>query len=177
MDAFKNYAGPNAVSNTPFYPKKMEDVTKVLKDILSDHPAVEETLAMILDSPLLGRETISAALGELSEHLIAKAIGGARIARGNCGFDLIGPSEERIEVKSRQIGQWGDNLQFNFSKHTTEAHIVYCIAWGHTDEGERPTLQAAYRIDVPELLRRWGTPNQSSFAARTKMGLLKKAFA
>lgn len=132
---------------------------------------------MILDSPLLGRETISAALGELSEHLIARAFGGERTDRGNRGFDLIGPNKERIEVKSRQIGQWGDKLQFNFSKHTTEAHTVYCIAWGNTDEGERPTLQTAYRIDVSEPLRRWGTPNQSGYAARTKLGLLKKAFA
>ncbi|MBB2158522.1 hypothetical protein HLH33_19945 [Gluconacetobacter diazotrophicus] len=155
----------------------LEDVTNVLKGILSDHPAVEETLTMILSSPLLGRETISAALGELSEHLIAKAIGGARIARGNRGFDLIGPSEERIEVKSRQIGRWGDTLQFNFSKHTEQAHTVYCIAWDNTEEGDRPSLRAAYRIDVPELLRRWGTPNQSSYAARTNLGLLKKAFA
>lgn len=176
MDAFENHADTYN-SGASLHLKKMEDVTKVLKDILSDHPAVQETLAMILDSPLLGRETISAALGELSEHLIAKAIGGARIARGNRGFDLIGPNNERIEVKSRQIGQWGDKLQFNFSKHTEEANSVYCIAWDNTDEGERPTLQAAYRIDVPELLRRWGTPNQSGYAARTKLGLLKKAFA
>lgn len=150
----------------------MEDVTGELNRIFAAHPDVKETLGMILQSPLLGRETLSAALGELSEHLIARAIGGTRIARGNRGFDLAGPNGERIEVKSRQQSRWGGSLQFNFSKHTADADTVYCVAWD--DTVSPPLLFAAYRISVAELLHRWGTPTQAAYAARTKLGLLQR---
>lgn len=149
----------------------MENVTVELNRIFSAHSDVKETLAIIVQSPLLGRETLSAALGELSEHLIAYAIGGARITRANRGFDLTGPRNERIEVKSRQVSRWGENLQFNFSKHTAEADLVYCIAWD--DTVSPPSLFAAYRISVSELIFRWGTPGQPKFAARTRLGLLQ----
>ncbi len=150
----------------------MDEVTRELNAILFDHAEVNETLAMIIRSPLLGRETISAALGELSEHLIAKSIGGARIERSNRGYDLTGPMGERIEVKSRQVSRWGETLQFNFSKHTKDADIVYCIAWD--DTLSPPILRAAYKIPVPELLERWGTPNQKNYSARTNLGLMIK---
>ena len=152
----------------------MADVTADLNRVLAEDDAAKGALALILQSPFFGRETLSAALGELSEHLIAVAFGGARIPRGNKGFDLVGRRGERIEVKARQLSRWGSGLQFNFSKHTAQADLVYCLAWD--DTVAFPELRTAYRIPVPDLLRRWGTPDQRGYAARTNLGLLREAF-
>ena len=152
----------------------MADVTADLNRVFAEDDAAKSALSLILQSPYFGRETLSSALGELSEHLIAQAIGGARIERGNKGFDLLGSHGERIEVKARQLSRWGNGLQFNFSKHTAQADLVYCLAWD--DTLAFPELRTAYRMPVPDLLRRWGTPDQQGYAARTNLGLLHKAF-
>ena len=68
-------------------------------------------------------------MGELSERLISLYTGAERRKRGSKGHDLIGPENERIEVKGRIISNWGDTLQFNFGKHTAAANIAYCVAW------------------------------------------------
>lgn len=91
----------------------LKDVTADLNGILAAHAEVQAALSFIIASPLLGRETLSAVLGEVSEHVIARFIGGAREARGNNGYDLRGPANEKIEVKARQLSRYGANLKFD----------------------------------------------------------------
>ena len=151
----------------------MEDVTSDLNAVLADHAEVGQALSLIMTSQMLGRETISAALGELSEHLIARLVGGRRIERGNRGFDLRGSGGERIEVKSRQLSRWGEHLMFDFGRHTETADTAYCVAWD--DTVEPPIVHAAFRLPVTELLERWGTPGQKAYSARTNLRKLRAA--
>jgi hypothetical protein len=151
----------------------MEDVTESLNRILKDHAEVGEALALIIASPLLGRETLSAALGEISEHLVARLIGGTRKDRGNNGFDLIGPLGENIEVKSRQLSRWGLSLMFDFSRHTVSASEAYCVAWD--DTVSPPVVHAAFRAKVSEYIERWGVQGQSSYSIRTNLRKLQTA--
>lgn len=151
----------------------MEDITADLNRILKEHVEVGEALKLIVASPLFGRETLSAALGELSEHLIARLIGGNRTNRGNNGFDLTGPLGERIEVKSRQLSRWGESLMFDFSRHTVSASEAYCVAWD--DTVSPPVVHAAYRGVVAEFKERWGVRGQSSYLIRTNLRKLRAA--
>lgn len=151
----------------------MEDITESLNRILNDQADVGEVLTLIIASPLFGRETLSAALGEVSEHLIARLIGGTRTERGNNGFDVIGPNGEQIEVKSRQLGRWGLNLMFDFSRHTASASEAYCVAWD--DKVSPPIVHAAFRGKVSEFVERWSPQNQSSYSIRTNLRKLQAA--
>jgi len=160
----------NAVPN---YEHQVQDVTEGLNALLADPAEVAgAALMLIKKSSLLGRETLSAALGELSEHLIARMVGGERKDQGNYGFDLLGPDGERIEVKSRQAGRWGNNLMFDFSRHTADANEVFCVAWD--DRAEVPFILAAFRAPVSLCLARWGTPRQA-YAFRTTLRKLRVA--
>lgn len=151
----------------------MDDVTERLNQLLDEHAEVGQALTLIIASPLLGRETLSAALGELTEHLIARLIGGTRRDRGNNGFDLVGPLGELIEVKSRQRGRWGENLMFDFSAHTASASEAYCVAWD--DTVAPPRVYAAYRGKVSEFLERWASCGSSRYSIRTNLGKLRAA--
>ncbi|MBB3882958.1 hypothetical protein [Acetobacter oeni] len=151
----------------------IRDVTADLNAILKQHAEVSKAFIDIISSPLLGRETLSAALGELSEHLVAAFIGGAREIRGNKGFDLIGPGNEKIEVKSRQLSKWGGSLQFNFGAHSASADEAFCIAWD--DTGPPPVIHAAFRAPIPWMLEKWGCPGQNSYSIRTKLKALQQA--
>ena len=151
----------------------MEDVTDALNRMLSEHVEVGQALAFIIAAPLLGRETLSAALGEVSEHLIARLIGGMRRDRGNNGFDLTGPAGEQIEVKSRQVSRWGVNLMFDFSRHTASASQAYCIAWD--DRASPPVVYAAFRGPVSEFIERWGVQGQAKYSIRTNLRKLRQA--
>lgn len=150
----------------------IKDVTTDLNAILMLHADVGKALVYIVNSPLLGRETLSAALGELSEHLVATFIGGARKARGNNGFDLVGPNEEKIEVKSRQLSKWGGSLQFNFGTHSATANEAFCIAWD--DTVSPPVIFAAFRAPISWMLEKWGCTGQTSYSIRTKLKALQR---
>jgi len=145
----------------------LKDVTADLNGILAAHAEVQAALSFIIASPLLGRETLSAVLGEVSEHVIARFIGGAREARGNNGYDLRGPANEKIEVKARQLSRYGANLKFDFSKHSAAADEAFCITWN--DEMSPPVIYAAFRATIPAMLERWGTPEQARYSIRTDL--------
>jgi hypothetical protein len=120
-----------------------------------------------------GRETQSAALGEVSESLIAAYVGAERRERNSKGHDLY-KDGHLIEVKSRLIDNWQDDNQFNFSKHTARARTAYCVAW-RIDESNRPVLQHVFEVGVPFLVERWATPKQPTYCARTTLRRLKAA--
>jgi hypothetical protein len=122
-----------------------------------------------------GRETQSAALGEVSESLIALYLGAERRERNTKGHDLYKDSH-LIEVKSRLIDRWEDTCQFNFGKHTALAHTAYCVGWRIGDT-RRPLLQHVFQVSVPFLIETWGTPNQPHYCARTTLGKLKSISA
>jgi hypothetical protein len=119
-----------------------------------------------------GRETISSAIGEISERLIAQYLHASRKPRATRGHDIITPSGELIEVKARFTSKYGDALQFNFGKHTRNASVAYCLAWAGSEK-ERPHLQCAMRCPVATLLERW--PNSKNYCARTTLGALRSA--
>lgn len=129
--------------------------------------------ALVTLAKHFGRETQSAALGEVSERLVAEYTGARRQPKGTKGHDLI-KGDQLIEVKSRLIDHWGDDLQFNFGQHTVKAHIAYCLAW-RIDEVRRPVLEYVFEVGVPVLVGNWGTPMQKGYSARTTLRSLKKA--
>jgi hypothetical protein len=118
-----------------------------------------------------GRETQSAALGEISESLIAHYTGAERRERNTKGHDLF-KDAQLIEVKSRLIDRYEDDAQFNFRKYTAQAHIAYCVAW-RIDEARRPVLVHVLEVGVPFLIETWSKPNQPKYCARTTLGKLK----
>lgn len=150
----------------------IEDVTVVLRA----HLSVEmiSALKTLTGSGFFGRETLSAAVGEISEHLVAKAVGASRVARNSRGHDLC-LEGTTIEVKSRFISRWGETLQFNFGAHTARTGIAYCVAWDGDDIGE-PALLQAFRVTVPYLIERWRPAGSTSrYCARTDLGALRRA--
>ncbi len=152
----------------------MEDVTRQLTEVLTQHEEAQAALALLMRSPIFGRETVSRALGELSEHLVATMVGGRRVNRNNRGFDVVDGDERSIEVKARQVSRYGETLQFNFGKHSKHAAEAVCIAWDDGDQSMPPRLLAAYRGSVQEFIREWGTPNQKSYSFRTSLGHLRR---
>lgn len=150
----------------------IEDVTEVLRGHISSE--MVGALKALTDSGIFGRETLSAAVGEISEHLVARALGASRVARNSRGHDLCFEGTT-IEVKSRFISRWGESLQFNFGVHTAKAGIAYCLAWKGDDGGE-PALQQAFRVTVPFLIERWRPLNSTGkYCARTDLGALRRA--
>ena len=150
----------------------IEDVTADLRrEQKKDLRAALGALAILKEH--FGRETMSAALGEISERLVARYAKATRIDRGGRGHDLVDSNARKIEVKSRLPGKWGDSRQFNFGKHTSSAHIVYCIAW---DDVPSLSISHAIRITVRELKRRWGRTN-GNYCARVNLRQLKGALA
>jgi hypothetical protein len=108
---------------------RIAQVTNELNALLMKDSSIQRAMAFLATIPLFTRETRSAALGEISEHLVAELAGGTREDRGNRGFDVIGSAQERIEVKSRLLSRYGDGLKFDFRQHTKDAAEAYCIAW------------------------------------------------
>ena len=152
----------------------IEDVTTNIRAHYSHE--MHNALTTLVASGLFGRETLSTAIGEISEILVAGAVGASRVARNNRGHDLI-LEGSKIEVKSRFISRWGDSLQFNFGAHTADAHVVYCLAW-HGDSGEELGVQHAFRLTVPFLIERWRPKtSQRGYCARTDLGALKRVLA
>lgn len=150
----------------------INDVTEALRGHFS--PEMAGALKVLTASGFFGRETLSAAVGEISEHLVATAIGASRVARNSRGHDLLFEGTT-IEVKSRFISRWGETLQFNFGIHTAKAGIAYCLAWEGDDRGE-PTLQQAFRVTIPFLIERWRpTSSTGRYCARTDLGALRRA--
>ena len=152
----------------------MEDVTRRLAEVLAEHSEAREALTLLMRSPIFGRETVSRALGELSEHLVATLVGGRRVDRNNRGFDVVDGNNRSIEVKARQVSRYGETLQFNFGKHSLHATEVVCIAWDDSDKSTPPRILAAYRGSVHEFTRAWATPNQKSYSFRTNLGRLRR---
>jgi len=130
--------------------------------------------ALTVLSRYFGRETLSTAIGELSELLVAEFSGAERTKRGTRGHDLKTKDGQLIEVKSRFLSHYADTLQFNFRKHTSQAHIAFCIVWV-ANEGERPRLEVVLRVPVPFLLETWAKPKQPRYCARTTLGALSRA--
>lgn len=150
----------------------VENVTERLNRELAGYPSIQNALTVIGGCEIFGRETKSAALGEISEHLVARMVGGTRCRNGNKGFDIVDETGSKIEVKSRLPGEWGDTLQFNFRKHSISANEVFCICWKNEDT--HFSIAEAYKVHITDLLTRWGTPKQTKFFARTSLGKLRK---
>ncbi|WP_315798507.1 hypothetical protein [Bradyrhizobium sp. SZCCHNRI3043] len=150
-------------------------VNDVTNHLLAHLPQFKEAIDALatLNKYFESRETKSAALGELSEVVMASYVGGKRRSPGTRGHDILA-GHYLIEVKSRLIGQWKDALMFDFSKHSAEAHVAYCLAWDIGEDG-RPIMQHAFELDIPFLLKTWGTPAQRNYSARTTLGKLKTA--
>ena len=148
----------------------MQDVADPLNQTLREHPGVGKALVFVSAPPRLGREALSVALAEISQHLVMRFVGGARRARGDGGFDVIGPQGETIEVKSRQVSNRPD-LMFDFSGHAVDDAEAYCIAWD--DTVSPPVICAAIRGSISEFIQRWGMEGQVGQSVRTS---LKKAW-
>ncbi len=149
----------------------IENITERLYKELIAHKDLKEALAAIYSHEVFGRETKSAALGEISEYLIARMVRGQRSRNGNKGFDVVDAAGLQIEVKSRLPGEYRDTLQFNFGKHTESANEVFCICWHN--EGRDFSIAEAYRVPIVDLAL-WATPNQTRYFARTDLRKLRK---
>lgn len=150
----------------------VNDVTQQFSQQLSDDLAAAINGLSILRQHF-GRETISAAIGEVSERLVARMVDGQRTPRGSFGHDLRLPDGQLIEVKARLADRYGDGVQFNFGRHTVSTTAAYCLAW-RDDEVGTVRLDAAYRVDTVDLLEHWGC-NQPKYCARTTLGKLRAA--
>jgi hypothetical protein len=145
----------------------IEDVSEGIGCLLNDpdsefRKALDHLEAL---SAYLKHGTVSAAIGEISEMLIARYLGAEQNRRGTKGYDLVGPEKQQTEVKARLIQTdskyYGDRLQFNFRKHTRSAHntdMAYCLGW---DYNPRLTVIHAFRLPIPELCERWGDKSPS----------------
>jgi len=150
----------------------IKDVTRNVQACLS--AKLKEAIdALTTLNEHFGRETQSAALGEVSESLIAAYVGGERRERNTKGHDVFRKGH-LIEVKSRLIDRYNDKCQFNFRKYTAQAHTAFCLAW-RIDEMNRPLLQHVFEVTVPFLIETWAKPNQPIYCARTTLGALKAA--
>jgi hypothetical protein len=149
----------------------IQNVTIQLNEILATDDMIRRALKIISACELFGRETKSAALGEISEHVVARMVGGSRCDNGNKGFDVIDATGLKIEVKSRMPGIWGDGLMFDFRRHTQNAEKVFCICW--SARADDFSIAEAYCVQVKELISRWGTPGQQKFCARTTLKKLR----
>ena len=151
----------------------INDLTEKITALISND--LREAIgALVLLDKHFGRETISTAIGELSERLIEKYLGGKRTKRGNQGHDLVLPNGDLIEIKSRFLSHYADTLQFNFGRHTEKATTVYCMVWVAAT-GEEPRLEKVLQLPVPYLMANWATPGQPRYCARTTLGKLKAA--
>lgn len=151
----------------------IEDVTENLRSHYSDD--LRTAIDGLASSEFFGRETLSAAVGEISEVLIARATGASRIKRGNPGYDLV-LGETLIEVKSRFISTWDEQLKFDFRPNTIQATFAYCVVW-KDDEGRSPELKEAFRLSVPFLISRWAPAKSDKHCARTNLKKLRLALA
>jgi hypothetical protein len=152
----------------------IRDVTDDVREHLAKLAEAIDALKT-LNKYFKSRETNAAALGELSEVLIAGYVGGERRSPGAKGHDIV-KGDQLIEVKSRLVGRWKDGLMFDFSKHSDKAHIAYCLAWDMGEE-RQPLLQHVFEVEVPFLTATWGTPDQDKYSARTTLRKLKAALS
>jgi hypothetical protein len=152
----------------------IENVTSVMNEELAKHDDIQTALGIISGCALFSRETRSAALGEISEHLIARMLNGERRPHGSKGFDVVDAKGTMIEVKSRLTGRWGDTLKFDFSPHTVSANRVFCVAWN--DKSETSSIYEAYAMPVSLLVSRWGGRQLRSHCARTTLKKLRLAW-
>jgi hypothetical protein len=151
----------------------ISDVTNSIRELMTgDVQNAIDALAVLEQH--FGRETMSTAIGELSERLIEKYLNGTRTSRGKQGHDLILPNGNLVEIKSRFLAHYADTLQFNFGRHTERATTVFCVAWVGGN-GEKPRLEQVLHLPVQYLMAKWGTPNQTRYCARTSLGKLKAA--
>ena len=152
----------------------IENVTAMMNKSLAEHDDIRTALGIISGCPLFGRETRSAALGEISEHLIARMENGERRPNGNKGYDVVDAQGAMIEVKSRLTGRWGDTLMFDFRPHTASATKAFCVAWD--DKSDPASIYEAYVIPVSVLVSRWGGAQSRKFCARTNLKKLRQAW-
>jgi hypothetical protein len=152
----------------------IENVTGLMNGELAKHDDIQAALGIISGCALFSRETRSAALGEISEHLIARMLNGQRRPNGSKGCDVVDAQGAMIEVKSRLTGRWGDTLMFDFSTHTASANRVFCVAWD--DKSETSSIYEAYAMPVSALVSRWGGVQLRSHCARTTLKKLRLAW-
>ena len=152
----------------------VRDVTNDVQACLS-RALAEAIDALTVLNKHFGRETQSAALGEISESLIAIYANAKRTKRNTRGHDLH-MDGRLIEVKARLIDGYEDTCQFNFRKYSAQAHTAYCLAW-RIDQSNRPLLSHVFEVGVPFLVETWATPNQPIYCARTTLGKLKLALS
>lgn len=151
----------------------VRDVTSDVQACLSTELKTAIDALTVLNKLFFRQETQSAALGEVSESLIAIYTGAIRTKRNNKGYDLR-KEDLLIEVKSRLIDRYDDDCQFNFRKHTAQANTAYCLGWRIDDKG-RPWLSHVFEVGVPYLKQTWARPKQPTYCARTTLGKLKAA--
>jgi len=149
----------------------IEEVTKELNEVLAQNTELWRLLQILWSSTYFGRETNSAALGEASEHLVANLVGGTRADPGSHGFDVLDADQKKVEVKSRMLGRWGNDLMFDFSPHSRDAAYAFCIAWDSS--GTHPRINRAFKMPVTFMIERW--PSNAKFAARTTLGKIVTA--
>lgn len=152
----------------------IENVTSLLNEELAKHYDIQSALRLIASCDLFSRETKSAALGEISEHLIARMVNGRRRPSGSRGFDVVDAHDSMIEVKSRLTGKWGEKFMFDFSLHTKGASRVYCVAWD--DKTNVASISEAYTIPVSLLVLNWGGTKLKNHSARTTLKKIRQAW-
>ena len=147
----------------------VKDITAHLqRELRSDIRAALRALETLKQH--FGRETVSAAIGEISEVLVAKFTRAERVKRGGRGHDLVDRYGGLIEVKARLPGDWGDSRQYNFGKHSARASEVFCIAWS-----DNPlAVSHAFRLPISVLRKRWGR-QAGRYCARVNLRQLKAA--
>ncbi|MSP88795.1 MAG: hypothetical protein EXQ92_08300 [Alphaproteobacteria bacterium] len=154
----------------------VNDVTAEVRSNLGCE--LNEALAALAALPKYFKSaTLSAAIGDVSEELVARHTKAKRKKRGSA-YDLIGPKEERIEAKSRfqapDRGRGPESLQFNFKQSKKSAQVAFCLYWV-ADEGAPPRLEQVFRVSVDELIRRWRQSKTSKYCARTTLKKLRDA--
>src|SRR4051812_18331299 len=82
-------------------------------------PRINEALDALLSlQDIFSNETMSYAIGEVSEQLVKAYTGGERTKRANRGHDLT-VGVEKIEVKARFVGKYKEDVvHFNFGLHS-----------------------------------------------------------
>jgi hypothetical protein len=151
----------------------VRDITSDVQACLSVELKAAVDALTVLNKLFFRQETQSAALGEVSESLIAIYTGAIRTKRNTKGYDLR-KEGLLIEVKSRLIDRYNDDCQFNFRKHTALADTAYCLGWRIDDKG-RPWLPHVFEVGVSYLKDAWAKPKQPTYCARTTLGKLKAA--
>lgn len=120
--------------------------------------------------------SVSAAVGELSERLVADVLGGTVARRQNRGSDVVAPDGRTVEVKARIANASNrSNRQFNFRLTSARTDTAYCLTW--TLANGSPALDQVIRVRMGLLIGHGKQGSLGSYCARTTHDGLRRLLA